>query len=35
LVVIPGAGHNDEELLAGPRLLAEVVDFLKRVPPRA
>lgn len=34
-VLIPGADHNDEELLAGPRLLAEVMDFLERLPRNA
>jgi fermentation-respiration switch protein FrsA (DUF1100 family) len=28
LVEIPGAGHNDYELLAGPRLIEEVVRFV-------
>jgi fermentation-respiration switch protein FrsA (DUF1100 family) len=28
LVVIPGAGHNDYELLAGDRLTSEVLRFL-------
>jgi len=32
LVVVPGADHNDPELLAGPRLLAEVLGFLEGVP---
>lgn len=30
LAVIPGAGHNDPELVAGPRLVGEVVSFLCR-----
>lgn len=29
LVVIPGAGHNDPEMLSGPQLVGEVVDFLQ------
>ncbi len=29
LVVIPGAGHNDPELLAGERLVGEVLRFLE------
>ena len=28
LVVLDGADHNDDELLAGPRLLAELRTFL-------
>lgn len=28
LVIIDGAGHNDEEILAGPRVIAAIVDFL-------
>ena len=32
LVVLDGADHNDAELLAGPRLLAEVRAFLAGVP---
>ncbi len=31
LVVLDGAGHNDDELLAGPRLLAELRTFLDGV----
>jgi fermentation-respiration switch protein FrsA (DUF1100 family) len=31
-VLLPGADHNDLELLAGPRLLAEVLAFLRDVP---
>ena len=31
LVVFDGAGHNDDELLAGPRLLAELRTFLDGV----
>jgi fermentation-respiration switch protein FrsA (DUF1100 family) len=29
LAVIPGAGHNDLEMLSGPQLVGEVVDFLQ------
>jgi uncharacterized protein len=32
LVVVDGADHNDHDLLAGPRLLAEVRGFLAGVP---
>ena len=32
LVVLDGADHNDHDLLAGPRLLAEVRGFLAAVP---
>jgi uncharacterized protein len=32
LVVLDGADHNDDELLAGPRLLAELRAFLSGVP---
>jgi fermentation-respiration switch protein FrsA (DUF1100 family) len=32
LVVLEGAGHNDHDLLAGPRLLAELRAFLTGVP---
>jgi uncharacterized protein len=32
LVLVAGADHNDPELLAGPRLLAEVLGFLEGVP---
>jgi fermentation-respiration switch protein FrsA (DUF1100 family) len=32
LVVLEGADHNDYDLLAGPRLLAEVRGFLAAVP---
>jgi hypothetical protein len=35
LVVIPGADHNDGELLAGPRLVAAVAEFLERLERRA
>ena len=28
LVIIEGAGHNDEEILAGPRVIAAIVDFV-------
>jgi uncharacterized protein len=31
-VLLPGADHNDLDLLAGPRLLAEVMAFLRGVP---
>jgi hypothetical protein len=31
-VLLPGAEHNDLDLLAGPRLLAEVLAFLRGVP---
>jgi uncharacterized protein len=31
-VLLPEADHNDPELLAGPRLLAEVLGFLRDVP---
>jgi uncharacterized protein len=31
-VLLPGADHNDPELLAGPRLLEEVLGFLEGVP---
>jgi fermentation-respiration switch protein FrsA (DUF1100 family) len=31
-VLLPGADHNDLDLLAGPRLLAEVLAFLGQVP---
>jgi fermentation-respiration switch protein FrsA (DUF1100 family) len=31
-VLLPGADHNDLELLAGPRLLDEVTAFLRAVP---
>lgn len=31
LVIIEGAGHNDEEILAGPRVIAAIVDFLDGV----
>ena len=31
LIVLDGAGHNDDELLAGPRLLAELRTFLDGV----
>jgi len=30
LVTIPGADHNDEELLAGPRMIGAIVEFLAR-----
>ena len=30
LVTIPGADHNDDELLAGSRMIAAIVDFLRR-----
>jgi uncharacterized protein len=32
LVVLDGADHNDHDLLAGPRLMAEVRGFLAGVP---
>ncbi len=28
LVIIEGAGHNDEEILAGPRVIAAIVEFV-------
>ncbi|HET6750215.1 MAG TPA: alpha/beta hydrolase, partial [Actinomycetes bacterium] len=31
-VLLPGADHNDLDLLAGPRLLDEVTAFLRGVP---
>jgi len=31
-VLLPGADHNDLDLLAGPRLLAELLAFLRDVP---
>jgi hypothetical protein len=31
-VLLPGADHNDLDLLAGPGLLAEVLAFLGQVP---
>jgi uncharacterized protein len=31
-VLLPGADHNDLDLLAGPRLLAELLAFLREVP---
>jgi len=31
-VLLPGADHNDLDLLAGPRLLAELLAFLRGVP---
>ena len=30
LVTIRGADHNDDELLAGPRMIGAMVDFLRR-----
>lgn len=36
LAVIPGVGHNHPEMLSGPRLIREVVDFLRAtVDPRS
>jgi len=29
LVMIPGADHNDEDLFAGPRMIAAIVEFLQ------
>ncbi len=28
LVIVEGAGHNDEEILAGPRVIAAIVEFV-------
>ena len=28
IVILESAGHNDEEILAGPRVIGAIVDFL-------
>jgi len=35
LVIIEGAGHNDEEILAGPRVIAAIVEFLNGISQRS
>ena len=35
LVIIEGAGHNDEEILAGSRVIAAIVEFLEGVSQRS
>jgi hypothetical protein len=35
LVIIEGAGHNDEEILAGPRVIAAIVEFLDGISQRS
>jgi len=35
LVIIEGAGHNDEDILAGPRVIAAIVEFLNGISERS